>query len=743
VVHLDRRSLEWNEAAALELARLEAALAAAEGAIAAASDLIARCDRAGVILAVNPAGLALLGRDRGDVMIGRGAEAMLEGEALAALRRGEPWRGVGALRSAEGALLAVEVALRIEGDVRVVVARPVQREVGAASEQARLLARLRSLAAVLENTSDFVALADREGRILYVNPAGMALVGRGGEEPMSLQVADLQAPRDYERLITEIFPYVRQHGSWLGEMFLWHTDGTEIPVSQVITVIRSETGELVGYATISRDITDLKRAELARLRAVEAAEAANRAKSVFLANMSHELRTPLNAILGFAQLLIRGPGLSHEQNEHLAVINRSGEHLLSLINDVLEMSKIEAGRITLNERSFDLHRLLYDLEDMLRLRAREKGLHLAVTLAPDLPRAVMGDSAKLRQVILNLLSNAIKFTDAGGVTLRGSVRAGERVHALRFEVEDSGRGIAAEEQHRLFKPFEQTGSGRHAPEGTGLGLSISQQFVRLMGGEITVRSALGRGSIFSFEVNVGAIAGSGREEEEAPPPMPVGLAPGQPRWRILVVEDGARNREVLVRLLRPLGFDVREAIHGAEAVAIAASWRPDLIWMDIRMPVMDGIEATRIIKASPTGAAAVIVALSANVFEDDRARMREAGCVDFVAKPFREREILGAMSRHLPLKFTYSQGQVEIEAAAKEGARRLPARWREAARGAALAADPAGLTALAAEIAAAAPEVARAIESAAQCFDYDGVLRLLEDDEGDRGAAAQARSGGG
>ncbi len=719
------------EVAALraEVIALRASKERAKRAFAAVSDaapeLVARFDRHGVALAINSAGRALLGATTGAPA--PGLSAIFGDSALPPLVAGESWQGELTLRRVDGERVSVEVDATGIGEPgeMVVVARARGRTVEVSSEQGRLLARLRSLTAVLENTSDFVAMADREGRILYLNPAGMALVGRAGEDPLSLRVADLQAPRDYERLITETFPFVREHGSWLGELFLWHADGSEIPVSQVITVIRSETGEHVGYATIARDITELKRAEAARQKAVEAAEAANRAKSVFLANMSHELRTPLNAILGFAQLLIRGTGLSREQLEHLEVINRSGEHLLSLINDVLEMSKIEAGRLSLHVRAFDLDRLLHDLEDMLRLRVEEKGLYLIFELDPGMPRTVSADPAKLRQVILNLLSNAIKFTDKGGVTLRGRAQVGARGVRLRFEIEDTGCGIAQDELALLFKPFEQTRSGRHSQEGTGLGLTISQQFVRLMGGEITVSSHFGRGSCFAFEIEVGGAEGAREVVEDGR--RALHLAPGQPAWRILIVEDRWQNREVLLRLLQPLGFQVREAQNGAEAVALAASWRPQLIWMDIRMPVMDGYEATRLIKAAPGGAETVVIALSANVFEDDRQRMLSVGCADFVAKPFREQEILDVMVRYLGVELVHDGPPSEpppapIDAAALASA---PAEWRERVRAAALAADPAAIEALAQEIDGSLPPLGARLRQAADAFDYDRVLALV------------------
>ncbi|MEZ4451871.1 MAG: ATP-binding protein [Nannocystaceae bacterium] len=744
-----------TEAASLraEVVRLRAELGAvrreqvrAREALSAVSDLCAVIGAGGEVVSINAAGLQMLGYAAddalrlgiGDLLAAEDARR-IQGEIAPNLTTpGGIWRGELRLRRRDGAFLPTQQELRSilhpSGQRElVVIARHLTADRRAAGEQARLLARLRSLTAVLENTSDFVAMADTEGRILYVNPAGMALVGRAGGDPLSLRVADLQAPRDYERLITEIFPFVREHGSWLGELFLWHADGSEIPVSQVITVVRSELGEVVGYATISRDITELKRSEHERQRAIEAAESANRAKSVFLANMSHELRTPLNAILGFAQILVRSKGLSAEQREHLEVIGRSGEHLLSLINDVLEMSKIEAGRLTLNERVFEIRRLLDDLEDMLRLRVDERGLQMEIVVDPAVPEQLVADPAKLRQVLLNLLSNAIKFTDQGGVILRaqmvddGRPRPGDEAR-LRVVVEDSGRGVAPEELARLFRPFEQTRSGRLSQEGTGLGLTISQHFVRMMGGEITVESAPDRGSRFAFDISVGVPAEVRASASFDPQRRVVSLAPGEPARRVLIVEDRWQNRELLRGLLEPIGFQIREAVHGEEAVAIAAEWRPHLIWMDIRMPVMDGHEATRRIKALPGGQEVVVIAISANVFEDDRTRMLAAGCAGFICKPFREREIFEAMAEHLGCAYLYDQPAVEPPAPKVDLAgplRSASPEWREALQEAALAADAGRLAALIGEVRGRSPALADGLAALVRDYEYDAILGLL------------------
>ncbi|MBL8150220.1 MAG: response regulator, partial [Blastocatellia bacterium] len=382
------------------------------------------------------------------------------------------------------------------------------------------------------------------------------------------------------------------------------------------------------------------------------AQEANQAKSAFLSSMSHELRTPLNAILGFVQLIEKDRNLTDEQRENLAIILRSGEHLLSLINDVLSISKIEAGKLTLQHQPFDFKKLLRSLQDMISMRAESKGLKLVFEVSDVLPRYVMGDESKLRQVLINLLGNAVKFTEKGSITLRVAYRA-EQAY---FEVEDTGQGIEDRELRHLFEPFFQTATGRKSKEGTGLGLAISRNIIQLMGGDIEVISKVKQGTTFSFAVKLPVaqdVSGLRKTNRKA-----LSMLLGQTNKKILIVDDKWENRVLLTKMLSSVGFQVNEASDGREAVRVWEQWQPDFIWMDIRMPEMDGYEATKAIRAREKELKrprTVIVALTASVFMTDREAVFAAGCDDFVPKPFQEERIFEKLTEKLGTTFLYEE----------------------------------------------------------------------------------------
>ncbi|MGP1387408.1 MAG: GAF domain-containing protein [Thainema sp.] len=527
----------------------------------------------------------------------------------------------------------------------------------------------------------------------------------------------------------------------------------------------------------SRQVIQALQAEAVMRQARDAADASNRAKSEFLSHMSHELRTPLNAILGFTQLMQREANLPDSQREYLNTINQSGEHLLTLINDILDMSKIEAGRLFLHDVQFDLHDLLLSIQNMLQAKAAAKDLAFKVELAPDLPQFVIGDEGKLRQILINLLGNAIKFTTRGSVTLRVQLdytypepadyqaaiadqAQSSRAHANQntefnaayntklaakrsnitdgtvwfyFAIQDTGPGIPPEEVDLLFKPFMQTAIGRSSHVGTGLGLTISQKFAQIFGGDIRLESTSTAGSTFAVRLPLL------RSQTTVLPTSysyrcPVALAPGQAPCRILVVDDHDQSRQLMVTLLTKVGFQVEEATNGQEAIEQWYRWRPHLIWMDMRMPVMSGDQAAAAIKSQIDGQATIIIALTASAFEEERSNILAAGCDDFVRKPFQDWLVFEKMAEYLGVQYEYapeteavvalshpqpSPGSFDTQCFAQQSTE-----WLTAVHQAATSADGEQIQQLVCAIAEDQPELAAYLNLLVQNFEFEAIIEL-------------------
>jgi PAS domain S-box-containing protein len=716
----------------------EEKLKLAETSVEQASDAVSWLDSRGRIVYVNEAACCSTGRSREELLSLSIMDIVPDYEPEAWAESWEKVKAVGSRtfetlhRTKQGRTFPVEVSVTHVEVCGKEYAFRLARDI---TQRKQIEKDLREsedyVTALLAAMPAGVVVIDSEThRITDVNSFALNLMGREREEVIGAAYHGFLCPTEVGGgPITDLHQEVDH-----AERSLLKADGSCLPIlTSAMPLVRQGRRYLV---EAFGDLTDQKHTQIELQKAKEAAEGADRAKSTFLANMSHEIRTPMNAILGYSQLMLRDASLSGAAKENLHIINRSGEHLLGLINDILVMSKIEAGRMDLNPVAFDLSLLVKDLAAMFRLRAEAKGLELKMQVDGDPGCSILADQGKLREVLINLLGNAVKFTEAGWIKLGVSVAplfAGQ--FRLSIEVEDTGVGIPATEQSNLFRPFVQTQSGLASQNGTGLGLAISREFVRLMGGEIAVSSEVDRGSIFSFEIPAQGAAAN------APPEQSVlarvtGLMPGAPPARILIVDDEPRGRGWVSELLRSIGFEVREADRGRTAINLWREWRPQLILMDIRMPGMNGLEASQIIKAEANGKPPVIIALTASVLDQQRnAVMSGGGIDDFLAKPCRESDLLEKIREHLNLDYRYAGEQtapglddrsVPGLLAGTELLAQLPADLIDGMRDAVLHGDKERLDELIRRVEEYDARAARSLQEVADRYEYDALDRCFE-----------------
>ncbi len=496
--------------------------------------------------------------------------------------------------------------------------------------------------------------------------------------------------------------------------------------------IFKDGGEVIGLACFIINVTERYQLIEQLKEAKELAESANQAKSLFLANMSHELRTPLNAILGFSSILGRDSAVTPDQKKKLSVINSSGEHLLSMINDILDLSKIEAGRIKLEDNPFDLLTLLKEIGAIIKSRAEEKGLSFTLETEALGFHYVSTDAVKLRQILLNLLGNAVKFTNEGGLTLRAATElipdTPERCQLL-IEVEDTGPGIDPDMQEHIFDPFVQQ-QRFTAQAGTGLGLSICKTFAEVMDGSIEVESEAGKGALFRVRLPAGIVEAAAVKTPVEIKPRILGLAPGQKIPRILIADDHPENLLLMKTLLEGADFSVFEAENGKEALEAFEKETPDFIWMDMRMPIMDGYEAVRQIRRRPGGDKLPIVAITASAFRNQRPDILATGCDDMVFKPFKEHEIFETMARFLGIEYVYeepdeaaaSTDDVELTAAMLA---ELPLELLQDLDKTTLVANTNAILEVIERIREHAPETAESLQVHVQNFEIERIRELL------------------
>ena len=576
-----------------------------------------------------------------------------------------------------GSLICIAILLFIVVTVSLIIMMRKNRELGVArnilqeSEQSYHNQ-------FMKNSTVMLLVDPKDGKIIDANETAQSFYGYSHEQLLSLHIFDINT-----LAIPETKKYINEVIEGKGKQFVFQHRLSDNTIRDVeVSVSKIYFGENPILHAIIYDVTERKNSEeklanytsqielknkeldlalanerMAAAKAndmAEKAETANKAKSIFLANMSHEIRTPLNAIIGFSQLIDRDPLSTDAQKEYIGSIINAGEHLLMLINDILELSKVEAGRVTINPTNINLHTLLEDMQVIFKEQAQSKQLQFILDIAHDLPKFIVIDEHKLRQIFINLISNAIKFTDEGGIAIRARIdKVINDKSYLIVEVQDSGHGISEEEMKSLFQHFVQTSTGINKGSGTGLGLALSRELAILMGGNISVSSEVGKGSVFTFKVEI--VESESEKVKESNTKQIISLEKGKKVYRVLVVDDKIENLRVVVKFLTMVGFETKEAVNGVDAIEKFEEWNPDLILMDMRMPVMDGYEATRLIKLTDKGKLTPIIAVTASSFEDEQKRIDLLNLQGHIRKPFRKNELYTCIGKVMNINYIYDE----------------------------------------------------------------------------------------
>lgn len=527
---------------------------------------------------------------------------------------------------------------------------------------------------ISDNAADLISMLDGNGMFIYASPSHEMLLGFSEEELKNKDLFDLIHKDDVDRIKAEMHKLRAEGTITFSEYRMKHKNGTWRSYQTAGSIIRydEDKNDDARYVMISHDITRQKRIENYLIESKNEAQRANQAKSAFLAGISHELRTPLNAILGFSQILVKETNLTLKQAAYVETMLKSGNHLLDMINEVLDISRIEAGRMPVNYDNFSLRQMFKDIESIFKLDVQQKGLELHTHYELGLPDYCFTDAGKLRQILINLIGNALKFTDSGYIRLHVSsesiqihpklqwsdlIDAADRSHstgsrrlALKFVIEDTGRGIPQDKLEQIFEPFQQANTEKNYNEGTGLGLAISSRLLKLLGGSVEVKSEIDKGSIFECLIPILVVDTPSLVITDTSKRI-VGIE-NLKNPKVLLVDDIEYNHTLLQDILEPIGFICAKVYNGKEAVKMAESFSPDLILMDLKMPVMDGVKSTKTIRTS-FGKQIKIIAISASGFYDNDLERKAAGFDDFILKPFKESVLLSSIAKVLNINYVY------------------------------------------------------------------------------------------